>query len=197
MPIGWITEPPIVKAPDLRSGRAVLRNLKAAIANYLTDVGAAAPPSAGRDAAHQQWLERGGSAYGIVDAIKDDWHPDTEDLWVYLICAQPIGVMTIAQAGNGFLHIDYLATHPGSADCGGVLMQKAVQLSVAAGCGGKIRLCAANDHARQVYAHLGFKTIANGGADDMELDPATSAKWARLAGSYHYAPYVPGSRWAS
>jgi len=208
MTIGWITDPPILLAPDERSGQAALENLKTLIETYIADTPAAPGPTGPglleqiqaniRHRTRRNWLQRGASAIGIVEDMIEEWRPDSEDLWVYIMCGQPLGAMTTtADDDDHFIHIDYLATHPGSADCGGVLIQKAVQLSSAKGFNGVVRLCAATDQARDVYRHLGFVDIANGGADDMELNPARSPKWHPAGNSYRYGPYVPGSRWAA
>ncbi|MDB5306914.1 MAG: hypothetical protein JWO38_1116 [Gemmataceae bacterium] len=202
MTIGWITDPPISLAGSKEEAVLALRTLKANMKDWT------APPIPGRPgrdadfeeaawdvwpAERRAWNARRAESRGlIVDMIEE---LGDDDVWVYRIGGAPIGVMIIYGCA-GYLHIEYLVTHVGSKDCGGVLIQKAVTLSVAAGFHGRVRLFAGNENAASMYAHMGF-VEKDEGVDNMELVPANQpAKWQPTATGYCYIPYLGGG-WAS
>jgi hypothetical protein len=142
----------------------------------------------------QSWNQRIVDGHGIADRANDDI--TDESVWIYEFGGQPVGAMVVDN-GNGFIHIEFLVTHPGSADCGAALIQKAVELSCAANFGGKVRLAANGPTSEEFYAHLGFVNIQNGGSDTMELNPANSDKWVQGNNSYRYKPFLTTSAWLS
>jgi GNAT superfamily N-acetyltransferase len=203
MTVGWITEAPIYKAAGKKQAKLLLRQLKKNMKGWETPPAVPERTSGSKWATDQwavwpgqrgKWIDRAESSLGLVEDILEEL--GDEDVWFYMLGGQPIGAMTLIPK-EGFIHIDYLVTHPGSSDGGGALIEKAVQLSSKAGNGGKLRLCAANENAHDMYEHMGFVDIEGGGADDMELNPATSSQWVSSHGSYRYKSYVGGSRWAA
>jgi hypothetical protein len=204
MPVGWINQPPIYLAQSEEEAITALTRLKQNMQGW----GAPAIPD--RPGLHEEfetaawnvwpgergaWNDRVETSDGLVDDMLDEL--GEEDVWIYRVTGEPVGIMFLS-GGQNWLHIEYLVTHPGSKDCGGVLIEKAVNLSVGAGYGGRLRLCAGNDNATEMYAHMGF-VEKNEGPDNMELVPSTQgAKWqATPGGGYRFIPYLGGGLWAS
>ncbi|HEY1932243.1 MAG TPA: GNAT family N-acetyltransferase [Acetobacteraceae bacterium] len=203
MTIGWITEAPIRKADSKEEAVLLLKQLKKNMKGWDKPSGIPERTSGSEWATDQwavwprqreKWIDRAQTSQGLVEDFIDEL--GDEDVWFYMVAGQPIGAMSL-RSEEGFIHIEYLVTHPGSSDGGGALIQKAVQLSSKAGKGGKVRLCAGNENAHDMYEHMGFVDIEDAGPDDMELNPATSGEWVPSNGSYRYKSYVGGSRWAA
>lgn len=90
------------------------------------------------------------------------------------------------------LYIDILVTHPGSVQGGGILIEYAVNLSEAAGFGGRLELHAMG-RSTAAYLALGFvmadpNPFGEGGV--MKLNPAeTDGTWALVDQEWRLTKY--------
>jgi hypothetical protein len=104
--------------------------------------------------------------------------------FAYVVAGRTIGVMAMSGLDETTPCIEILVTHPGSAGCGGILVEYAVNLSKDAGYGGCLELFAM-PRSVAAYLALGFvMTEACGDGGLMKLDPAKSGgKWVKLDNS--------------
>lgn len=124
----------------------------------------------------------------------------SERHYAYVVAGRPIGLMAICGLAKKEPYIDILVTHPGSMQCGGILIEYAVELSEDAGCGGSITLYAMSRSAL-AYLALGFvmtnpDPFGEGGM--MKLDPAKSnEKWAWVGGRWRLRKYLETKTFAA
>src|SRR5262249_9453851 len=115
----------------------------------------------------------------------------------YLIVGAPVGVMAV-QVGNtaSALSITYLVTHPGTVNCGGILIERAVNLSEELGKGGRLTLDSLDKASSKAYAALGFTgynkhLIKGDGGAHMELDPRKSSQfWKEVNGVWKVSKFA-------
>jgi hypothetical protein len=133
------------------------------------------------------------STLGEIEEFLGDEAEDTEEYGFYTCQYQgkPVGLMVISQdqhlPGVG---IDYLVSHPGTENVGGLLIEHAVGISEYTGGMGKVYLDVMNDGAPKAYERLGFVMDA-GSATDMSLDPQSSSQWQSTNGVWQLAKFSP------
>jgi hypothetical protein len=104
----------------------------------------------------------------------------------YRAAGIPVGLMVMDLDGP-VAKIEELVTHPGSAECGGILMEHAVAVAQQR-CGSpRIRLYPLDGDAREAYRHLGFVPADEG---HMILNPAqTNGLWVEAGGTWRLDRY--------
>jgi hypothetical protein len=115
-------------------------------------------------------------------------------MFEYRVNGAPVGLMVFEPASSTYEkvpEINYLVTHPGSENGGGVLIELAVNLSQKEGCDGKVYLIAASETAKQSYPYLGFVFADGwqGACGKMYLTPGSSDKWDNVNGRWLIKKY--------
>ncbi|RVT87066.1 hypothetical protein DXV76_02975 [Rhodobacteraceae bacterium CCMM004] len=132
-------------------------------------------------------------ARSAADFTTDDesWperpEPPDDRLFAYMMDGQPAGLMLCGYRNGVYMHVESLACNSGLAMCAGALLERAVDVSVAMGLGGKLCICGGTDALMGVYRRYGF-TPRNEGMANMVLVPAGSPAWAAVEDSYRLSP---------
>ncbi len=110
----------------------------------------------------------------------------------YFVDDQPVGLIAMLKATVP--EVDLLVTHPGLQGCGGILIERAVQLSKKWGGDGKLTLYADNKNAKQAYLSLGFRVNSQDSEFDLTFDPAninsTNNIWCTHNGELRLERYI-------
>jgi len=108
----------------------------------------------------------------------------------YMLMGQPAGLMVLDETSTP-VQLKLLVTHPGSSNCGGVMIEYAVARSVANGQKGCLQLTALDGQAQLAYKALGFEDAdrPSTGGFPMDLDPAKSEKWVHINNSWRLKKY--------
>ncbi len=178
--IVWSNSPPIVKLtdPDYEQyAKAFISHLETWL---IKGPGKNAPQA-------KAWNARISDAQNIADTYKH-----AGDKFAYLmdgLGGKVAAGLLIVQPQAPFLSVEYITTHPGSAGCGEILMECAVNYSQELHFGGKLALYAASQTARDFYSSIGFMVTdsSTSGPAHMKLEPATapgSSKWTHGSGTH-------------
>jgi hypothetical protein len=170
--IRWINEPPIMAVEEAEYFRRC-KELSRAVKDYNRGQGLSGDSD---DIA--TWDLRIDDSVRMAKCARYEGY---ERHFAYVVAGRPIGVMAMSGLDERTPSIEILVTHPGSAGCGGILIEYAVNLSNDAGCDGCLELVAM---PRSVTAYLAFgfvMTEAFGEGGTMKLDPVQSGgKWVKL-----------------
>ena len=124
------------------------------------------------------------------------WSTGSE-CYAYLLGGHAIGLISLRTEVD-HICVDQFVTHPGSANCGGILAEYAVKLAQKRNLGGILRLLSLTGSSTEKYKGLGFEKLddnyTTGG--DMVLDPSACEMWNFVNGRYCLARYS-GSSFAS
>jgi hypothetical protein len=192
--------PPI---QQLQSGTEVKKAVNDMIANISDGWGKfkSLPPKGHADREIQmKWKKRYKATLEMLQKLREQaQRAEDGGLWGclkdgtvfgYFVNKRPIGLL--AMQNESVPEIDILVTHPGSDGCGGILIERAVQVSQSWGSDGKLALYADNKNAEGAYRALGF--VADSvNSPDYTLDPSKSNGWTLHQGNWRLKKYIDKS----
>ncbi len=197
----WVTEPPIVVLQPEQVAERV-RALRKAMAGWdpVADPGALTAPGdvdqtdwqTPKRTMQGRWNARMGATAEMLMTM-EIMEPSYEDYCVeYRVTGTPVGLMVLDLGGRP-ARIDDLLTHPGSGECGGILLEHAVQMAQSRLGDPRIRLYPLNGDARQAYLKLGFVDEKD---KNMLLDPPNSdGMWTNATGLWRLARHAAHNRY--
>jgi hypothetical protein len=179
----WITDPPV----KLRSGEEFMldaNNLEMLFAKY----GATEQKGGAATAQWDDHVTEFPHALARIKLAPENAKKSglSELYYSYMVVGQPVGMMILIEKFR-YISIQDLVTLPSVADCGGLMVEFAVNLSERKGNSGKLKLTAATKGAEKAYLAMGFATEE---ANVMQLTPGSSDKWSKLESGWKMAKYA-------
>lgn len=101
-------------------------------------------------------------------------------VFAYMLGGDAAGLIKCAGEDNGCEFVDSIACNPGLSGCSAALLERAVQLSIDNGRGGKLSLLPVSSEVDRIYRSYGFIEKEPGSAK-LCLDPATSPQWQLIS----------------
>lgn len=203
-PFDWVTEPPIREVKWLEFKKALI-TFEQSAASFFNDMPQqkVQPKMPFRYfslsmAQHKErWEEQIRQANNINATV--DRRSDTKSIlksmsecegglrryYIYDLEGIPAGLMIVQESG-GDLWVEYVVTHPLTENCGGILIEFALNLSRDP----TLHLIAENERAKQAWTRLGFKTV---GGPKMKLDARTSKDWICVGNKWKRKRYTKKS----
>lgn len=192
--IRWINEPPIVEIHDRQKAAALCAQFSARFqeptgrfpetdGTWKKEEWPEAPGSV-------RWNERIDAGARVATYAHFALGEHGNRFFAYLLRGELFGLMVLAFDAREGKHpfIEWLATHPGTAGGGGILVEYAVNLSEETGGEGCLELTPMSEVSRPAWTALGF--VERGQRNPtMFLSPEKSAKWVKLEGRWHLVKY--------
>ncbi len=97
-------------------------------------------------------------------------------LFAYMLGSAPVGMMLCGGDLESYEHLEALACNPGLSGCGGALIERAVELSMDNGRGGRVALYGHSEELKQIYLSYGF-VLKDVGTANLVIDPTSSSRW--------------------
>lgn len=184
--VKWINGPPIVAIEDREEFETLCLRFMRSTRKWKT-------PLPAKDAQAEGWNAR--IINGILIARQARMWANrrgaagNQSFCAYVLRGKPIGLMaTSEKQRRGLIYINFLTTHAGSADGGGILVEHAVNISERAGYDGRIGLETLNWASTAAYTALGFVEIADRDGK-MNLVPGESDKWVKVGQEWRLTKY--------
>lgn len=180
--ITWVNKPPIVEITNSEEFQVLC-------VQFMRDIRTWKSPSESAEEV-QGWNRRIDSGINIAGSAgaRWTWGPNNLRFFIYKLLGKPVGLMVTREAKAGpLVTIKHLATHPGSENAGGILIEHAVNLSEQAGYNGCLKLTSLNRGSTAAYKALGFVEIED--LDIMKLVPNESDIWVRVENEWRLRKY--------
>jgi hypothetical protein len=137
------------------------------------------------EAGRAQWEGRGVDAIGIASNIQLR-RRNLDQAYLYNCNGVTAAIMILGvreDLSDRFVEIVWLASHPGVAGVGTMMVEKAVSVSESLRFGGVVQLTSFSDAATDFYMHLDFRADETG----LKLVPRRSSLWKNKDGVWRFA----------